>query len=110
MSDYVTNTPKQMFYFIFKCFPSAHAHFQEWLTQLRHIYAIIGKTSSVIIYPSIIIILFFRTQIERLFGLISIFVDKSFTMKGNLKSTTARSLPVENLLPMNLGSIISYLQ
>ena len=28
----------------------------------------------------------------------------------NLKSSMARSLPVENLLPQNVGSIINYLQ
>ena len=31
-------------------------------------------------------------------------------IKGNVKSSVARSLPVENLLPQNVGLIINYLQ
>ena len=34
---------------------------------------------------------------------------KSWYIK-NVKSTSAKSIPVENLLPQNVGSIINYLQ
>ena len=33
-----------------------------------------------------------------------------FVCKKKVKSSMARSLPVENLLPQNVGSIINYLQ
>ena len=37
-------------------------------------------------------------------------VDLSYRYNKKVKSSMAKSLPVENLLPQNVGSIINYLQ
>ena len=37
-------------------------------------------------------------------------ICRTCKVKVNVKSSMARSLPVDNLLPQNVGSIINYLQ
>ena len=46
-------------------------------------------------------------------NVLNVFKGSSLTghhVKGKVKSSMARSLPVENQLPQNVGSIINYLQ
>ena len=52
-----------------------------------------------------------QREIKNILNILYVYIRVICITKGKkVKSSTARNLPLENLLPQNVGSIINYLQ
>ena len=67
------------------------------------------ETEILIHFENNIYFILLESSVTRILHLVYL-IRKKRTLLLKVKSSMARSLPVENLLPQNAGSIINYLQ